>query len=1037
MSQASRILRPGHRIDDRYAIVEMLGAGAMGVVYRARQERLQRDVALKVLALPPSPDLVACFEREGIALAKLRHPSIVDVYDAGEHEGLAWLAMELLAGETLGDAIRRSTQLDPAELAEIAPALAEGIAAAHAAGVLHRDLKPDNVFIASASGARKTTKIVDFGVASLAGDRSEEFVGTLYYSPPEILAEKGWTPAADVWSLGVTLFHAAAGARPFQSDSLPELFELIRTGPIPDIRHIASLPSWLADSIMACIVREPTARPTAGELARMLRPRRGSVSVTTERLALQEAQKELRTNIPVVEPLVGRAREVAAVSGAIAGERLVSLIGPGGTGKTRLALEVARQEATSYRGGAWYCDLTASRTPDDIAEVVASAMGLALVQEPEPIQQVGSALASRGGCLLLLDNFEQLAAYASVIEAWLDRAPALRVLVTSRVVLRLNGEHVIEIEPQAQSDAERLFAERAVRAGVQLRAEDAVSISSIVKSVDNIPLAIELAAARLQAMSIKQLADRLDEPLRMLSAQRRGTSSRQSTLRAVVDASWNALTAEEQQVLARCSVFVGGWSLEAAEAIAGDGGADVLDLLQSLKDQSMVRIGRDDEGEVRFSMLAVLREYAAERLSFVGEADAIRARHAKHMIGWAERTTGFDPDFASRARLRSEIPNVLAAVDFSEPNAALRGILALEPVLGGHNPFLLIERVGRVLGGASDELVRLRAKLAVARASAGANPKETAELEAIAAEASRLGLPGLAAQALIALNDGDLARSDLAKLGARIEEAMRIAPAMRPILVTQIASWHLRAGRLDEALAAIEEALAGLGGAADLQLRAYRAAAVIAINLRDHERADRHSTEAIGLAERLGDRRMLVSLLNNHALTKIDLGQLAQAKDLLHRGLRTARETGQKGGEAYITGNLGMVSAVEGDLPAARGYLGATVRLASELAAFPGRAIMNAWLGWISAAEGRVDVASELIGQALASVRDIGDARSARTVELLGRQLDLIRARSCEPEEARRIVEDVERDVAEGRRSDSFLTRLAARRVALSLRPFG
>jgi predicted ATPase/tetratricopeptide (TPR) repeat protein len=1014
----------------------MLGAGAMGVVYRARQERLQRDVALKVLALPPSPDLVACFEREGIALAKLRHPSIVDVYDAGEHEGSAWLAMELLAGETLGDAIRRSTRLDPAELSEIAPALAEGVAAAHAAGVLHRDLKPDNVFIASTSGDRKTTKIVDFGVASLAGDRSEEFVGTLYYSPPEILAEKGWTPAADVWSLGVTLFQAATGARPFQSDSLAELLELIRSRPIPDIRQVASLPPWLAESIMACMSREPKSRPAAQELARMLRPRRVPVSVTAERSAQHEAHEELRTNLPPAEPLVGRAREVAAVCGAIGSERLVSLIGPGGTGKTRLSLEVARQEAPSYRGGAWFCDLTASRTPDDLAEVVARAMGLPLVQEPEPVQQVAGALASRGGCLLLLDNFEQLAPYASVIETWLDRAPALRVLVTSRVVLRLSGEHVIEIDPLTQSDAERLFADRAVRAGIQLRPEDAVSISSIVKSVDNIPLAIELAAARLQAMSIKQLADRLDDPLRMLSTQRRGASSRQSTLRAVVDASWNALAVEEQQVLARCSVFVGGWSLEAAEAIAAEGAADVLDLLQSLKDQSMVRVGRDDQGEVRFSMLAVLRDYAGERLADLGEADAIRARHAKHMIDWAERTTAFDPDFTSRARLRSEMPNILAAVDSSEPNTALRGILALEPVLTGHNPFLLVERIGRVLDKASDELVRLRARLAVARARAGANPNETAELEAIAAEGSRLGLPGLVAQALIVVNDGDIARSDLAKIGARIEEAMRIAPAMRPILLTQMASWYLRAGRLDEALAAIEEALAGLGGAADLQLRAYRAAAVIAVNLRDHERADRYSTEALALAERLGDRRMLSALLNNHALTKIDLGQLAQAKDLLHRALRIARETGQKGAEAYMTGNLGMVSAVEGDLPAARGYLGATVRLASELAAFPGRAIMNAWLGWVSAAEGRIDVASELIGHALASVRDIGDARNARTIELLARQLDLIRARSCDPDEARGIVDDVERDVEEGRRSDSFLTRLAARRVARSLRPF-
>jgi hypothetical protein len=181
---------------------------------------------------------------------------------------------------------------------------------------------------------------------------------------------------------------------------------------------------------------------------------------------------------------------------------------------------------------------------------------------------------------------------------------------------------------------------------------------------------------------------------------------------------------------------------------------------------------------------------------------------------------------------------------------------------------------------------------------------------------------------------------------------------------------------------------------------------------------------------------MLSALLNNHALTKMDLGQLTEAKDLLHRALRMAREMGQKGNEAYATGNLGILCAVEGDLPAARGYLGATVRLASELAAFPGRAMMNAWLGWVSAAEGRLEVATELIGQALASVQAIGDARSARTIELLGRGLDLIRAKSCVPEEAQRIVDEVERDVEEGRRSDSILTRMAARRVARSLRPY-
>jgi predicted ATPase len=417
---------------------------------------------------------------------------------------------------------------------------------------------------------------------------------------------------------------------------------------------------------------------------------------------LPDAFPPLRTletrpqNLPTqATPFLGREREVAEVVVLLrsAAARLVTLTGPGGTGKTRLALQAAAELLDAFPDGVFFVPLAALRDPELVPSAIANALGLREQGGQSPGQAVREALVGKR-LLLVLDNVEQVAASAPFVGELLAAAPALEVLATSRLPLRLRAEREYPVPPLALPpangtppeqllpyEAVRLFVERAqaVRAGFALTPEIAPAVAEITRRLDGLPLAIELASARVRLIPPAALLARLEKRLPLLTGGPRDAPARQQTLRDAIAWSDDLLTADEQALFRRLSIFAGGFSLEAAEAVANPEGAfDVLDGLERLSEHSLLRPVTGADGEPRFTMLGTIREYGLERLTQSGEAEEMRRMHAGFFLAMAEEA---DPQLIGPGqvewltRLETEHDNLRAALGWAiaeEVSTALR-----------------------------------------------------------------------------------------------------------------------------------------------------------------------------------------------------------------------------------------------------------------------------------------------------------------------------------------------------------------------------
>jgi non-specific serine/threonine protein kinase len=397
------------------------------------------------------------------------------------------------------------------------------------------------------------------------------------------------------------------------------------------------------------------------------------------------------TNLPIsLTSFIGREREIAEVTRLLAGppseSRLLTLTGAGGCGKTRLALRVAGEALGDFPDGVWLVELAALADPALVAGAVAMAVGVREVPGRALTESLVDHLRDRT-LLLILDNCEHLvAAAAGLADVLLRSCPRLRVLATSREPLGSAGETIWRVpsltlpplsaadapllEPLTRYEAVRLFVERA-RAAVPAfapSAENAPALVEICRRLDGIPLAIELAAARVRVFSAAQIAARLDDRFRLLTAGPRTALPRQQTLRATVDWSYDLLAEPERALLRRLSVFAGGWTFEAAEAVAAGDGIQthaVLDLMAQLVDKSLV-IAEEQRGAVRYRLLETIRAYARDRLLEAGEAERTRDRHLAYFLGLAEeaepRLRGAE-ERVTLDRLEAEHANLQAALE--------------------------------------------------------------------------------------------------------------------------------------------------------------------------------------------------------------------------------------------------------------------------------------------------------------------------------------------------------------------------------------
>jgi predicted ATPase/class 3 adenylate cyclase len=558
---------------------------------------------------------------------------------------------------------------------------------------------------------------------------------------------------------------------------------------------------------------------------------------------IRTAVRSGRASLPAPRTsFVGRERELEEIGDLLGDVRLLTLTGPGGTGKTRLALRAAADQVDRVEDGVVFVDLSAVTDPELVPSTIATTMGVSLDAGAAIVDSLAGHLRDRE-TLLLLDNVEQVVEAAPIVDRLLNDAPRLRVLATSRVPLHLSGEHEYLVRPLPLPDPERpeletlttcesvmLFVERAaaVRRGFGVDEENAASVAEIVRRLDGLPLAIELAASRAKLLSPQALLERLDRRLPLLTGGPRDLPERQRTLRAAIEWSHDLLEALERRLFARLAAFRGGWTLDAAEEVGGpELEVDVVDGLGSLVDKSLVRQRETPDGEVRFRMLETIHEFAAEQLEESGEEEEIRRRHAEYLRDLAEEAEPHlmgEGQFRWLERLEREHDNVRAALDWAETvdeaETALRTAAAIWRFwqLRGHltEGRARLERILALPGSATRSASRARALGALGGIAYWQG--DYAVIESLYEEAVEIGRevgdPRLLSRALFDLSfvpfvkDQDLERQERLLREAQAE-ADPDDRALKAQILTGFGYAHMfRGGNPADAFQLIEEALA-------------------------------------------------------------------------------------------------------------------------------------------------------------------------------------------------------------------------------------
>ncbi len=674
----------------------------------------------------------------------------------------------------------------------------------------------------------------------------------------------------------------------------------------------------------------------------------------------------LPNNLPQqLTSFIGREREMADVRRLLFTTRLLTLTGSGGCGKTRLALQVAAELAESFKDGVWLVELAPLSDPALVPQTVASALHVR-EQPGRPLLATVSDYLAHKDLLLVLDNCEHLvAACAPMVEVLLRACPSLRIMATSREPLGVAGEttwrvpslplpdllRLPPLENLTQYEAVRLFIERAVAAkpDFSVTNRNAPSVVRTCHRLDGIPLAIELAAARVKVLPVHQIAARLDDRFRLLTGGSRTTLPRQQTLRATMDWSYDLLPAKERMLLRRLAVFAGGWTLEAAEAVCGGGGIDpteVLDLLTRLVDKSLVMalVTEDATGEARYWQLETVRQYAMERLREAGEETVLRRRHRDFFLGFAVRVES-ELRGASQMvwlkHLKGEIDNLRAALewnrlDLTDPDASLRlaaalwwfwfnqgtlseGRMWLEGALAASPPTESIPRAGALYG-------------------AGA----------------------------IAWLQGDMRRAaELAQeaLGMCRDLGDRLGVVYSLCILGVIAMIR---GEYDRATGMFEEGLA-LSRALGREWETATALSLLGWSGRywgDFQRAAALSAESLALFRNAGDQWGAASALSHLGSATGRLGDLARAKLLLMESVHLARSLGHRPQLAVSLHELGRVMLALGADGEAAELEREALALRRDQGEMWGIAECLEGLAAIARSQGRFERAARLIGAA-------------------------------------------------------------------------
>jgi non-specific serine/threonine protein kinase len=971
------VLEVGERVGP-LRIERELGRGAYGIVYLAHNTLVGRRVALKVL---PGRDgavteaLRAEVRSEARMLGALNSPHIVRLFRLHPTEDGGWTQeMEFLEGGSLEDRIEDDKALPFDRAVRVFRALCLALKAAHGARIIHGDIKPANVLF----GGDGSVKLADFGLArklqrgAESIDLDGEAFGSPRYMAPEVMTGQQTGPAADVWSCAVLFYRMLTGRFPFPAQFMGELVQkVLNEDPEP---FGPDVPTPLAELVLRCLAKDAderlaSARTVVDELDR--------VAAQDTRLTPVPEATERPTNwSPPTDTFVGRRAELDELDRLLGDDdaRLVTVTGPGGVGKTRVAEQLCGRLLPRFPGGCWMVDLTEAADAFGIAHAVAAALGVQLAAEGDPVGHLADVLEYRDPMLVVVDNFEQVRAHAeATLGLWIARAPRLRFLVTSRVRLDLPGERRFELgplpAPEPDSEAGRDPQEARVFAGVRLfedRAKlanpafalDAANTADVVRicrGLDGMPLAIELAAARMDAMTAADVAERLGEKFSLLESSRGDVAPRQRSLDRAIDWSFELLRDWEQEAFLQACYFRDTFGVDAIGPVVDLAGfpeaPDALEVAQGLRDRSLLTADLRDG--TRLSMYRAIKDYG--RACWEERADperkrALARRHADYYLAVADEWNRFIPgprDQEALDHIDLEVGNLARVLDWAleegDAGLAARAVGAAAETMKVRRPpgqlAPMLERALEALGEERSSVgATLRTYLSETCLASGDWDRAASAAREAVAIAREIDDTRALAAALVRLGEMQRNRGQLADALASLEEGERLAAeaGMRELVARGIGGRGM---------------VLGPRGDFDRAWECFEAAESIAHEIADHptealhlcnlgvicesrglpDKALDYYRRAEEIARRIGGRLRVAVTLANQANVLVQTGE-TEAGLLCYREAESiARELGAKQRIAQIVVNRGVAHAYWGELKEALECYAEAESLAREL----------------------------------------------------------------------------------------------------------
>jgi len=975
----------------------------MGEVYKARDSRLDRTVAVKLIpaGLSQDPELRKRLDTEARAISKLSHPNICTLHDIGHQDGTDFLILEYVEGNTLRE-LMAAGALPMRKIIPIAVQIAEGLAKAHEAGIIHRDLKPENLMVSP-----DVVKILDFGLAKLGLEDANQgdtlsiesgstkpgvILGTFKYMSPEQANGHALDFRSDQFSLGTVLYEMVTGKNPFARANLPQtLIAILREEPAPIASLNPEVPPPFSWVIERCLEKEPEKRYfSTRDLVRDL------VAIRDRLTDLQPVRTEERpSNLPAASTaLIGRENEMAAVKQLLLRRdvRLVTVTGPGGIGKSHFAIEVARAVTEHFPFGVYFVPLASVFDASVIASVIAQTLGVRETGGQRPLESLKEFMRKNvtTPMLLLVDNLEHLLGATPLLADLLALAPGLKILVTSRAALRVHHEHEFALPALALPDSRApnslsslaeypaiaLFMQRAaaVKPGFVLTNENASAVTEICTRLDGLPLAIQLAAARIKLLPPAAMRSRLASRLQLLTSGARDLPARQQTLRHTIDWSYDLLSEAERKLFRRLSVFTGGFALEAAESVCDtkqDLGLAVLDGLSSMVDKSLVRQVEQADGEPRFLMLETIREYGLEKLAASGEETLTCKAHAAYYVVLAED--------AATEKSASEIKTWMDWFDTEHDNfrAALDWLIEAKNGEWGVRLATALFRFWEMREYFTEGRQRLEAVLELP------STPDTLRMRALFAAGVLAGIQRDydASERLFGQN---------LEIARRQQDQQSVAVSLNALAVV-----NRDLGKLEAANELFEESLIlwrQLGDRLAVARELSNLATVRKLQ-GNFEEARELYEECQAIFAELGDRTGIAWAFNYQADLLREQGDLAEARVLYECGIGAFREVNDRWGIAGSLTDLGNLTREQGDYAASEDLYRESLSLFQELGHKRGIARALESFAALAAARADAERALRLAGVAAALRQSIGAPLTVAQQNKLDKHLEPARTK--------------------------------------------